>query len=185
MTHDKAITCKNRTEWRSWLNSNYEKNREVWLVHYKRATGKPSISYEEAVEEALCFGWIDGKKRSIDAERYAYRYTPRGPKSAWSALNIKRAKALIAEGRMKTAGLKAFEGHEARKTAPHPTILPKPVQELFQKNKTAWEHFNNFSPGYRRLCIAWVASAKRPETQIRRLKILLEHSAKNTKITFM
>jgi uncharacterized protein YdeI (YjbR/CyaY-like superfamily) len=179
------LTCKNRAEWRAWLAANHRKAGEVWLAHYKRASGKPTVSYEEAVEEALCFGWIDGKKRSIDAERYAYRYTPRNPKSAWSALNITRAKALNAAGKMHPAGLKAFEGHQKRKTPPHPTSLPENLQELFEKNKTAWTHFNEFSPGYKKLCIAWVASAKREETQLRRLNALMACSSKNRKMNLM
>ena len=176
---------KNRSEWRSWLKRNHNKAKEVWLAHYKRATGRPSVSYDEAVEEALCFGWVDGKKKSVGSESYAYRYTPRGPKSLWSALNIERAKRLIDEGKMMEAGLKAFEGHEKRKTPPLPTKLPKKLQKLFEANKAAWNNFEQFSPGYKRLCIGWVASAKQEETQLRRLTSLISHSAKNMKMKFM
>ncbi|MBI3933765.1 MAG: YdeI/OmpD-associated family protein [Acidobacteria bacterium] len=121
------------------------------------------MSYEDAVEEALCFGWVDGKKKSIDSERYAYRYTPRGPKSSWSELNIKRAKKLIVEGRQVGAGLLAFEGHEKRKAPSLPTRLPRKLQELFEANQVAWNNFEQCSPGYKRLCIGWVASAKQEE----------------------
>lgn len=179
------LSIKNRSEWRSWLERNHQEAKEVWLAHYKNAAGKPTISYVEAVEEALCFGWVDGKKKSVDEERYAYRYTPRIPKSFWSALNIKRAKSLIDEGRMAEAGLKAFEGHEKRKTPPLPTKLPEKVQELFRANKAAWNNFNQLSPGYKRLCIGWVACAKQEQTQLRRLNSLISHSAKNTKMRFM
>ena len=128
---------KNRSEWRSWLERNHNKAKEAWLAHYKKATGRPSVSYDEAVEEALCFGWVDGRKKSVDSERYAYRYTQRGPRSAWSALNIKRATRLIDEGRMVGAGLQAFEGHEKRKTASLPTLLPKKLQKVFESNRAA------------------------------------------------
>jgi len=179
------LSFKNRLEWRSWLERNHDKAEEVWLAHYKNATGRPTVSYDEAVEEALCFGWVDGKKKSVDGERYAYRYTPRSPKSSWSALNIKRAKRLIEEGRMAEAGLKAFEGHQKQKTRPLPTKLPKKLQELFRANEAAWSHFDQFPPGYKRLCIGWVASAKQEVTQLRRLNSLISYSAKNTRIKFM
>ncbi|MBI2820576.1 MAG: YdeI/OmpD-associated family protein [Acidobacteria bacterium] len=176
---------KNRFEWRSWLEGNHNKAKKAWLTHYKKATGRPSVNYNEAVEEALCFGWVDGKKKSVNSERYAYRYTPRAPKSTWSALNIKRAKKLIAEGRMTKAGLRAFEGHEKRRTIPVPTRLSGKSQGLFEANQEAWNHFERFSPGYKRLCIGWVASAKQDATQHRRLNKLIEHSARNVKIKFM
>jgi len=184
-SHLSLLHFGNRAEWRSWLERNHNKAKEAWLAHYKRATGRPTVSYDEAVEEALCFGWIDGKKRSIDSESYAYRYTPRGAKSSWSALNIKRAKRLIDAGKMMEAGLRAFEEHEKRKSPALPTKLPKKLQELFEANKTAWNNFERFSPGYKRLCIGWVASAKQEETQLRRLNTLIGHSAKNSKIKFM
>ena len=183
--HSTFLYFKNRSEWRTWLERNHIKAKEAWLAHYKIATGRPSVSYDEAVEEALCFGWVDGKKRSIDSERYAYRYTPRSPKSSWSALNIRKAEKLVAEGRMAAAGLQAFEGHKKRKSPVLPTKLPKELQELFEANKTAWNNFEQFSPGYKRLCIGWVASAKQEETRLRRLTSLIDHSAKNTKVKFM
>ena len=176
---------KSRAEWRSWLERNHHKAREAWLAHYKQATGLPSVSYEEAVKEALCFGWVDGKKKSVDKEKYAYRYTPRASRSTWSALNIARTKKLIQDGRMMAAGLQAFEGHEKRRNAPLPTKLPKKLQALFEANKSAWNNFKQSSPAYRRLCIGWVASAKQETTQLRRLKMVIDHSAKNAKIKFM
>jgi len=92
LTEQDLLTFGNRSEWRSWLETNHSRVKEAWLIHYKKFSGKLSVSYDEAVEEALCFGWIDGKKRSVDRERYAFRFTPRGPKSSWSTLNIRRAK---------------------------------------------------------------------------------------------
>lgn len=176
---------ENRSEWRSWLKKNHAKMAEVWFTHYKAATGKASVRYEEAVEEALCFGWVDGKKKSIDSERYAYRYTPRGPKSTWSVLNIQRAQRLITENKMTEAGLKAFSGHEKRKTIPLPTLLPKNLQQCFESNETAWKNFERFPAGYKKLCIGWVAIARKEETQKRRLDSLIQHSAKNTRIEFI
>jgi uncharacterized protein YdeI (YjbR/CyaY-like superfamily) len=136
-----------RAEWRRWLAENHGEAKEVWVGHWKIFTGKPTVSYDEAVEEALCFGWVDGKKKSVDAERYAYRYTPRSPQSSWSALNIDRAKRLMAEGKMTPSGLAAFMGHEKRKSAALPIVLPAKLQKLFQANTTAWKNFEQFSPG--------------------------------------
>jgi uncharacterized protein YdeI (YjbR/CyaY-like superfamily) len=175
----------NRAEWRRWLAENHAKAKEVWVGHWKVSTGKPTVDYDEAVEEALCFGWVDGKKKSVDAERYAYRYTPRSSNSLWSALNIDRAKRLIAEGKMTPSGLAAFKGHAKRRSAVLPVVLPRELEKLFRKSTTAWKNFEEFSPGYKKLCIGWVASARKAETQLRRLDTLIQHSAKNTKIKFM
>ena len=165
----KLLRFASRAEWRRWLSENHGKAKEAWVGHWKVSTGKSTVSYDEAVEEALCFGWVDGKKKSVDAERYAYRYTPRSPQSSWSALNIDRVKRLIAEGQMTPSGLAAFKGHEKRKSVALPIMLPPRLEKLFRQNTTAWKNFEQFSPGYRRICIGWVASAKQEVTQIRRL----------------
>jgi uncharacterized protein YdeI (YjbR/CyaY-like superfamily) len=185
VSKQELLTFISRSEWRSWLQKNHGRTKEAWLVHYKKTSGRCNITYDEAVEEALCFGWIDGKKKTIDQERYAFRFTPRGAHSAWSALNIRRAKSLIRAGKMTGAGLNAFQNHKQRRVPPLPEELPAKLAETFKSDTTAWQNFLAFPPGYQRLCVGWVASAKREETQLRRLSMLMEHSAAKTKISFM
>ena len=185
MKKETLLLFENRSKWHLWLAKNHKSATEAWVVHYKKASGKPSVSYDEALDEALCFGWIDGKKKAIDHERYAYRFTPRSPKSKWSSLNVERANRLIESGKMHKSGLEAFEGHEERGSAALPSRLPVKLQELFQAEKIAWNNFTGFSPGYKKLCIGWIASAKQEETQLRRLDALIQNSAANRKIKFM
>jgi len=181
----KTLYVKDRNEWRSWLEKNSKSSEEIWLLYYKKSSGKQRIAYEDAVEEALCFGWIDAKIKKIDEARYAQRFTPRQPKSRWSALNVKRAKKLIQKGKMTAAGLEAFHPHRTRKTASMPTQLPKDLEEKFIKQVDAWENFNRFPPSYRRITIGWVASPKKEETKLKRLKQLIDFSAENKRIRFM
>ena len=181
----KLLYCQTRAEWRAWLAKNHAEAREIWLVYCKKGTGKASVGYEEAVEEALCFGWIDGMNKSLDAARYLQRFTPRKSRSNWSDSNIARMKRLIAEGRMTSAGLVAFEGHEARRVEPKPEALPKALEREFKKAAAAWKNFQSFPPGYRRMTIGWVASAKKEETQRKRLAKLIGYSAKNKRIELM
>lgn len=154
-------------------------------MYYKKGTGKPSVSYEKAVQEALCFGWIDGMDKSLDAARYAQRFTPRKPGSNWSESNIARMKRLIADGKMTPAGLAAFEGHESRRIEPKPTALPKALEREFKKHAAAWNNFQKFPPYYRRMTAGWVASAKKEETQRTRLAKLIAFSANKKRIEFM
>ena len=167
------------------MDKNSKNSEEIWLLYYKKSSGKPRISYEDAVEEALCFGWVDSKIKKIDEERYAQRFTPRKPRSRWSASNIRRAKKLIRERKMTAAGLEAFNPHDTRKAAPMPTELPKDLEENFIKQVKAWDSFNRFPPSYRRITIGWVASAKKEETKLKRLKQLTDFSAENKRIRFM
>ncbi len=181
----KTLYVKDRNEWRSWLEKNSKRVEEIWLVYYKKDSGKPRIAYEDAVAEALCFGWIDGKVKKLDEARFAQRFTPRRPKSNWSALNIKRARKLIHDGQMTAAGLEAFNARETRKTASRPTQLPRDLEAIFRKQAVAWENFNRFPPYYRRLMIARVASAKKEETRLKRLTQLIDHSAENKRMKLM
>lgn len=180
MNKELMLPVKNRSEWRSWLEANHKISSEVWLVFFKKATGKPSITYDDAVEEAVCFGWVDGMKKSIDDERYAYRFTPRKPESKWSELNIKRAKKLLKAGLMTESGLRAFDGYESRKAPVLPTELPDNLKNIFQAEKKAWANFCRFSPSYQ-----WVASAKQEKTQLRRLESVIAHASRNEKVKFM
>jgi len=174
-----------RGAWRGWLTQNHARCDEVWLIFFKKSVGKPSLEYGEAVDEALCFGWIDGQKRKIDEQRYAYRFTPRRPKSSWTRQNIERAERLIAEGRMAPAGLAAFQAPDRRETAPLPGALPEELERKFRKNRAAWSYFETCPPGYRKLTTGWVASAKKEETRAARLEKLMEMSAKRERLKFM
>ncbi|MCI0569048.1 MAG: YdeI/OmpD-associated family protein [Acidobacteria bacterium] len=181
----KTVYLKNRAEWRSWLERNSRNCAEVWLLYYKKGSGKARIEYQDAVEEALCFGWIDGKIKRIDEATYAQRFTPRLPASRWSALNIKRAEKLIEQGKMMEDGLKAFQPGKVVKALPLPTQLPKELEDRFRRESRAWENFDRFPPAYRRLTIGWVASAKKEETRLKRLQQLIEVSSRGEKIKFM
>jgi uncharacterized protein YdeI (YjbR/CyaY-like superfamily) len=180
-----TVFAKDCSEWRRWLAKNFARSEEIWLVFYKKASGKPTVSYDHAVEEALCFGWVDGMKKKLDEECYAFRFTPRKAKSAWSKSNIQRVERLIAEGQMMPAGLKAFHSGDRRDVAPMPTELPRALEDKFRKQRAAWANYEKFPPGYRRMTAGWVGSAKKEETQIKRLEKLMEYSARNERIEFM
>ena len=179
----KPLYVEDRAKWHAWLEANSGTAAEVWLVYYKKDTGRPSIDYGESVEEAICFGWVDNKVRNLDEARFARLFTPRKPQSQWSASNIARAQKMIAEGKMTEAGLKVY--NPRNRTPTHPSKLPSSLAEQFKKEKTAWENFQHFPPGYQRMTIGWVASAKQEETQLRRLRQLIVESAANKRIKFM
>jgi uncharacterized protein YdeI (YjbR/CyaY-like superfamily) len=180
-----TVFAKDRGEWRRWLAKNFARADEIWLVFYKKTSGKPTVSYDHAVEEALCFGWIDGMIKKLDEECYAQRFTPRKAKSAWSKSNIERVDRLIAEGKMTPAGLKAYHSTDRREVTPLPVQMPKDLEERFRKQRAAWTNYQKFPPGYRRVTAGWVASAKKEETRVKRLDKLIEHSARNQRIAFM
>lgn len=169
------IHCPTRQDWRNWLQEHHATATEIWLHYYKKHSGKPSVSYPESVEEALCFGWIDGIKRRVDEERYAHRFTPRRPNSRWSPRNIELAKQLIESGRMTGAGLAAFraraeyaEDFLERRTAPE-TEVPGDFAAALDRNSTASGNFDVLAPGHRRQYLAWIADAKREATRERRI----------------
>jgi uncharacterized protein YdeI (YjbR/CyaY-like superfamily) len=169
-------------ELRAWLEENHATATELFVGFYKRGSGKPSITWQELVDEELCFGWIDGVRKGIDDVSYSNRITPRTQHSTWSAINIARVKELIALGRMHPAGLKAFErrtdersatySYEQRKTA----RLEPAAERSFRANKKAWAFFQAQPPSYRRAAIWWVVSAKREETREKRLATLIRDS---------
>ena len=179
----KTLYVGDRGQWRAWLAANHGKAAEVWLVHYKKETGQPQVAHSDAVEEAICFGWIDGKIRKLDDARYARLFTPRKAKSTWSQLNIERARRMIKEGKMTAAGSAVFDPRN--QTPALPSKLPDCLEEQFRKQESAWENFTHFSPSYQRLTIGWVASAKQEATQLRRLQQLIAKSAANQRIKFM
>ncbi len=181
----KRFYAKERREWRTWLRKNAAIASEIWLVFYKKASGKPSVPYEDAVEEALCFGWIDGKVMKFDEARYGQRFTPRKPRSPWSASNIRRVKKMKALRKMTAAGLAAYRPERRLKTSPLPTRLPRALERVFKSDAKAWSNFAAFPPYYRRVAAGWVASAKKEETRAKRLSQLSEYSARNERLKFI
>ena len=170
-------------ELRAWLEEHHEHATELYVGYHKKHTGIPSLVWSEAVDEALCFGWIDGVVRRIDDKRHAQRFTPRKPSSTWSAINIAKVAQLRAEGRMRPAGEAAFARRREDRSAiysyeqrEHPQLEPE--QEVqFRANPAAWTFFAQAPPSYRKVALYWVISAKKPETRARRLATLIEDSA--------
>jgi uncharacterized protein YdeI (YjbR/CyaY-like superfamily) len=176
---------KNREAWRVWLKKHHRTASEIWCLFSKKHAATPSVSYDDAVEEALCFGWIDGVVRTIDADCYAQRFSPRKPGSSWSPSNIKRMKKMIVAGKVEPAGRAAFAGHQRRRTTPRPTKLPAALERHFRSDLRAWCNFQKFPAGYQRMTIGWVASAKQDRTRRRRLDQLITKSAHNERIKFI
>ncbi len=176
-----------REEWRTWLAKHHESEREVWLVYYKKQTGRPRIPYGDAVEEALCFGWIDSLVKRIDDAKFAQKFTPRTDCTRWSALNKRRVRKLMQEGRMTAAGLAKIDvaalGDEPQAPPGKARLaLPRFVRQALLANPKAWEHFQNLAPSYRRLYVRWIMDAKKPETRARRLKQAVALLAQNKKL---
>lgn len=166
---------------RAWLEQHHERAVELWVGYHKKGTGTPSMTWPESVDEALCFGWIDGVRRSVDAERYAIRFTPRRKTSVWSRVNLRRVEALLAEGRMRPAGLAAYEARnpETAEYAFEDRVqeLPEPYATAFrERDASAWAFFLAQSPSYRRTAIGWILDAKREETRRRRLEQIVDAS---------
>lgn len=171
----KPIFFPTPAAWRSWLEKHHAGATELWVGFYKRDSGKPSITWPESVDAALCFGWIDGIRKSIDADSYKIRFTPRKPRSTWSAINLRRVKELSKLGLMHPVGLAAFRSrtgdrseiysYEQQKRA----TLPPAYERTFRKKPDAWKFFSAQPPGYRRVCSWWVISAKKEETRSGRL----------------
>ena len=187
----KSLYFKNRKEWRKWLKDNHRKEKEIWLVYYKKHTGKPSVSHEEAVEEALCFGWIDSRVNSIDKERFKQKYTPRKENSVWSLINKRAAEKMIREGKMTKAGLeKIKEAKENGKWSDAYTSkigdpLPAYLKKALMKNKIAWQNFKNFANSYRNMYIGWVTGAKTKETREKRIREVVKRAEQNKKLIIM
>jgi uncharacterized protein YdeI (YjbR/CyaY-like superfamily) len=168
--------------WREWLEKYHDQKQELLVGFHKRGSGRPSITWPESVDQALCFGWIDGVRRSIDEDSYTIRFTPRKTQSTWSAVNIRRVEELTRQGLMHPAGLKAFERRTANRSAIYafeqrerPEFTEEQLKR-FQANRVAWNFFQAKPPWYRRTATWWVVSAKRPETREKRLSTLIEDS---------
>ena len=175
-------------EFRRWLKRHHRSERELWVGFHKKSSGRPSLSWPESVDEALCFGWIDGVRRTVNGESYAIRFTPRRSGSTWSAVNTRRAEELIREGRMQPAGLRAFEARDPEKSGVYSfeqrtaARLSPEAEAQFRANPAAWSFFESQPPGYRRTAVWWVVSAKRESTRARRLETLIEDSAASRRI---
>lgn len=170
-------------EFRNWLEQNGARVTELWVAFYKKSSGKPGMTYREAVDEALCFGWIDGIIRRIDAERFTHRFSPRKPRSIWSNVNVGHAERLIAAGRMHPTGLAVFGAREMARTGIYsfeqarPMKLPAAYERQFQANRKAWAFFKAQPPGYRRMLIHKIMSPKQSATRERWLARFIAYSA--------
>lgn len=172
-------------QFRTWLDKNHQTATELSVGFYKVKSGKVSMSWSESVDQALCYGWIDGVRNSIDEESYRIRFTPRKKNSIWSAVNIKKIKALIEQNLMQPAGLAIYEQRSDKTTKGYSAAsmlekLPAAYEKTFKANKKAWKYFDHLASSYKKSSIHWVMSAKRQETQEKRLNELIAESAQKT-----
>lgn len=179
---------KSPSDLRQWFESHHATETEQWVGFYKKDSGKPSITWPQSVDEALCFGWIDGIRKSIDDVSYKIRFTPRKPRSIWSAVNIKRAGELIAQRLMQPSGLKAFAAREENRSGIYSyeqrsPELPDEYARRLKKNPEAWKFFQARPPSYRKAVNWWVLSAKKEETRLKRLEKLIEESTQGRTIS--
>jgi uncharacterized protein YdeI (YjbR/CyaY-like superfamily) len=183
----KVTFFKSAEECRQWLKRNHDKVSELWFGFYKKNSGKQGITYREALDEALCFGWIDGLKKTVDEDSYTYRFTPRKTNSVWSVVNTKRAEELRKLGRMEEPGLKAFAARDPKRSGIYsfenrPRKLSPDLEKRFKANKEAWEFFQKTPPGYQRLMCFWIMGAKKEETRLSRLARLIEASENKVRV---
>ena len=175
------VFFKSQAELRAWFAQHHADVTELPVGFYKKGAPQSGITYQQALDEALCFGWIDGVRKSIDATKWMIRFTPRKPKSIWSAVNLKRAAELERAGQMQPAGLAAFHGHDKNRTKQYsfenrPQALNAADEKKFRADKQAWTWFNAQAPSYRRAALWWVVSAKQEATRARRLDTLIADS---------
>jgi uncharacterized protein YdeI (YjbR/CyaY-like superfamily) len=176
-----------QSDFRKWLQKNHKRKTELLVGFYKVGSGKPSTTWSQSVDEALCFGWIDGVRKSIDKDRYQIRFTQRKSTSIWSAINIRKMEELTRQGLMKPAGLASFEKRTERKSKIYSyekeeVALASDFKKQFKANKKAWDYFQSLAPSYRKVSAHWVMSAKQETTQIKRLNQLISDSAAGTNL---
>jgi uncharacterized protein YdeI (YjbR/CyaY-like superfamily) len=182
-----ALLFENKKEWRNWLENNHNKLKEIWLIHYKKSSNKKSINHYDAVEEALCFGWIDSTLKKIDEEMYILRYTPRKKKSVWSKINKETAEKMILSGKMTESGLEKInlaKKYGLWKTAYTNKVkekLPSDLKQALYSDKTAWNNFQNFANSYRNMYIGWIKNAKTDITRKKRISEVVKRSKENKK----
>ncbi len=179
-----TIYAVDRNPWRDWLEKNHGTASGIYLIYYKVKSGKPSIRYSEAVKEALCFGWIDSKVKSLDEERYQQIFTPRKPKSVWSKLNKQFVEELIGQGLMTEAGLKKIEAAKQNGSwesldAIEALIIPADLQQALAANETASQYFEAFSNSSKKVILSWIGSARRSETRLKRIESTIASVAQN------
>ena len=186
--HRTPIFFKTPAAFRAWLTRNHRRATELRVGLYKKGSGQPSITWPEAVDEALCFGWIDGIRHRLDELRYTIRFTPRKPDSSWSAVNLRRVQVLKQLGRMRSAGLRAFHGRDPKKSGLYSFEQRQQIRltplfrRLFLTSRKAWAYFRAQAPGYQRTATFWVMSAKQDATRLRRLRTLIADSGLGRRI---
>lgn len=175
------------TQFRQWLERNHDRETELLVGFHKKASGKKSVTYNEALDEALCFGWIDGVRKNLDETSYTIRFTPRKPRSIWSNINVNHVERLIKEGRMHAAGLEVYARRDPKRTGIYafenrPREFAPEYEKQFRANKAAWKFFDQQPPGYKRTIIFWVMSAKQEATRMRRLERLIADSENGVRV---
>lgn len=178
-----------RSTWRAWLNENHASTREVWLIYYKAHTGRKSIPYEDSVEEALCFGWVDSIIKRLDEQIYARKFTPRKPESRWSPSNIRRVEKMVAAGRMTEHGLKLVEAAKQSGSWHNPATkpeldfsMPEAFAQALAQNPLAKQTYQTLAPTYQKQYLAWIITAKRAETKARRIEEAIHLLAQGKKL---
>jgi uncharacterized protein YdeI (YjbR/CyaY-like superfamily) len=166
-------------KFREWLEQNHDSATELLLGFHKKSSGKKSVTYSEALDEALCYGWIDGVRKNLDETSYTIRFTPRKPRSIWSNVNVKHVERLTKERRMRPAGIEAYARRDPKRTGIYafenrPREFSPELEKAFRKNKAAWSFFEKQPPGYKRVIVFWVMEAKKEETRIKRFKQLVD-----------
>ncbi len=179
-----SVYASDRQAWRQWLRLNHQEAIGIWLIYYKVSSGKPSISYSDAVKEALCFGWIDSKVQTLDPERYRQIFTPRKPKSVWSKLNKQYVEELTAQGLMTAAGLEKIataqqDGSWYSLDAIEALEIPLDLQQAFELNSMSQKNFRAFNKSTKKNILFWIASAKRPATRLQRIEQTIQAALKN------
>jgi uncharacterized protein YdeI (YjbR/CyaY-like superfamily) len=184
---ENAIHFKNKNEWRTWLQKNHNALKEIWLIHYKKSSNRKGLNHNDAVEEALCFGWIDSKLKKIDNERFILRYSPRKEKSIWSKINKEKAEKMILLGKMTKSGLEKIDlakKHGLWETAYTNKVkgrLPSDLKNALISDEVAWKNFQNFANSYRNMYIGWVKNAKTKATREKRIYEVVMRSKENKK----
>ncbi|HYR41832.1 MAG TPA: YdeI/OmpD-associated family protein [Terriglobia bacterium] len=183
-----TVYCPDEQSWRNWLASHHDSSREIWLLFPKKHTGKPCVSYSDALDEGLCYGWIDSLIKRIDDDWYARKFTPRTDNRKWSEINKKRAARLIKDGRMMPVGIAKFRSENGSASAappPRPELpstVPPFISRHLKRNARAWENFKNLAPSHKRRYVGWIMFAKRDETRQKRLKEATALLAANQKL---
>jgi uncharacterized protein YdeI (YjbR/CyaY-like superfamily) len=175
----KPVFFASQSDFREWFKKYYKTEKELIVGFYKVSTGKPSITWSQSVDEAICFGWIDGIRRSIDEKSYCIRFTPRNPKSNWSAVNIKKATELLKLGLMMPEGIAAFAKRKENKIV---FELPEKFLNQLKRNKKAWKYFSSQTPSYKRIVFRWIMSAKQEKTKLSRFETLINDCEAGEKI---